>query len=133
MTISTKIAKLPNEIVMKILEYCNDGHFFSGQDIANFSEAFPEAENISSCVNSLWKTWTILLGPAQHSDLKYLKYLGKFTEKLTILGQELTTEMTMTETLKSIISSKYKKLLSESKIPSSLSIIRFDSYAYRRM
>ena len=82
----SKVFKLPAEVLTEILQYCD------GQDIVNFSEAC-QSDTISSCVSNprLWRRAVIGLDDLE----KYLKYLGKHTKSLTILGDEKTIHLTL--------------------------------------
>ena len=72
-----RVTDLPNEILIKILQYCHGG------DILNIAEAFAGSK-LDTVIKdpSLWKT--AVIGPGQVK--KYLKYLGSFTSSLTVIG-----------------------------------------------
>jgi len=72
-----EISDLPNDVLLHILQSC------SGTDIINFAEAFP-SDRIEKVAGdkSLWKNVTI--GPKNLRQ--YLKFLGQYTEEITLLG-----------------------------------------------
>ena len=77
---------LPNELVLKIFQYCSD------LDIINVGEAF-DSERLWEIISTVNLLKSAVISPSQCR--KYSKYLGKHTSNLTIKGT--TTEEKLTQ------------------------------------
>jgi len=106
-----EISDLPNDVLLIILKFC------SATDIIGFSEAYPtERIEIVAGDKSLWKNVTI--GPK--NIRKYLKFLGQYTTKITLLGShtKVLTKLIQVHKMKTTTTIQKTDLLPQSVIES---------------